>query len=231
MRLECDAFSVARWGGKEKGCLEEAENTMREDARRYAPATIRNRGPILDLLKQCLPRSGLVLEIASGSGEHITHFAAGLADTPLQFQPSDPDAVARCSIDAWVAETRLANIRPALALDAASESWPVAHADAVLCINMIHISPWSATIGLLRGAARTLPPGGLLYLYGPYRRGGQMTPSNQDFDAALRSQNPAWGIRDLETVAELATECGFGAPTIETMPANNLSVMFRHTSR
>jgi SAM-dependent methyltransferase len=198
---------------------------MSDDPRRFAPAAMRNREPILEVLKQHLPRQGLVLEIASGSGEHITHFAAALAG--LQFQPSDPDAAARASIDAWVRELGLSNIRPAIALDAAAEPWPLTNADAVLCINMIHISPWPATVGLLRSAARIVPPGGLLYLYGPYRRGGQMVPSNQAFDESLRAQNPAWGIRDLEAVGALAADHGFAAPVIQEMPANNLSVMFR----
>jgi SAM-dependent methyltransferase len=200
---------------------------MIDDIRRFAPATVRNRGPILEVLRRHLPRQGLVLEIASGSGEHITHFAAGLDGGALQFQPSDPDAESRASIDAWVQQLALHSIRPALELDAAANSWPVSQADAVLCINMIHISPWAATVGLLRGAARVLPPGGLLYLYGPYRRSGQMVPSNEAFDESLRAQNPAWGIRDLEAVEQLATEYGFAAPLIEEMPANNLSVMFR----
>jgi SAM-dependent methyltransferase len=202
---------------------------MSNDPRRFAPATMRNREPILKALKQHLPHQGLVLEVASGSGEHITHFAAALAgdDGHLQFQPSDPDATARASIDAWVRELGLSNIRPAIALDAAAEPWPLTNADAVLCINMIHISPWPATVGLLRSAARIVPPGGLLYLYGPYRRGGQMVPSNQAFDESLRAQNPAWGIRDLEAVGALAADHGFAAPVIQEMPANNLSVMFR----
>jgi SAM-dependent methyltransferase len=200
---------------------------MTDDIRRYAPATVRNREPILDVLRRHLPSQGLVLEIASGSGEHITHFAAALQDQKLQFQPSDPDAHARASIDAWVRELGAGNIRPAVALDAAADAWPVAQADAVLCINMIHISPWAATQGLIRGAARILPPGGLLYLYGPYRRGGQLVPSNQAFDEGLRAQNINWGIRDLEAVLALAAEQGFSGPTIEEMPANNLSVMFR----
>jgi SAM-dependent methyltransferase len=200
---------------------------MTDDIRRYAPATVRNRGPILEVLRRHLPRHGLVLEIASGSGEHITHFAVGLASGGLMFQPSDPDAAARASIDAWVRELGDSTIRPALALDAAADSWPVAQADVVLCINMSHIAPWAATVGLLRGAARILPSGGLLYLYGPYRRGGDMVPSNQAFDESLRAQNPAWGIRDLEAVAALAAGHGFAAPIVEEMPANNLSVLFR----
>ncbi len=144
------------------------------------------------------------------------------------FQPSDPDANARASIDAWVTELQLTNVRPALELDAASEAWPVDRADAVISINMIHIAPWAATVGLLKGAARILSAGGILYLYGPYKRGGVHTAlSNDAFDQDLQSRNPAWGIRNLETVAELAASLGFSAPAIEAMPANNLSVIFR----
>jgi SAM-dependent methyltransferase len=200
---------------------------MVADHRRYAPATVRNRDPILGVLKHQLPKQGLVLEFASGTGEHITHFAAAWAGEALQFLPSDPDAEARASIDAWVRDLGLRNVQPAAALDAAAASWSVAKADVVLCINMVHIAPWSATEGLLHGAARILVPGGLLYLYGPYRRGGEMVPSNHAFDDGLRAQNPQWGIRDLEAVVELATSVGFAVPTIVDMPANNLSVMFR----
>jgi len=199
---------------------------MSDDPRRFAPATARNRDPILEVLRGVLPPGGLVLEIASGSGEHAVHFAAALPG--LTFQPSDPDAAARASIDAWVAETGLAGIRPALALDAGAPGWPVERADAVLCINMIHISPWSATEGLLRGAAAILPAGAPLVLYGPYRRGGAHTaPSNAAFDADLRARNPEWGVRDLEEVAGLAAREGFGPPAVTAMPANNLVVVFR----
>jgi hypothetical protein len=166
-----------------------------------------------------------VLEVASGSGEHVAHFASALPD--LTFQPSDPDPDARASIDAWTASLSLANLRPALALDAAAQEWPIAAADAVLCINMIHIAPWAAAEGLVRGAARLLASGCVLYLYGPFRRDGRHTaPSNDAFDRSLRLQNPAWGVRDLETVAALAVAHGFAAPAIEPMPANNLSLTF-----
>ena len=202
---------------------------MTDDARQYAPSAARNRDPIWAVLGPQLPPRGLVLEIASGSGEHTVHFAR-LAGPQLTFQPSDPDAPARASIDAWAAASGLPNIRPALALDAAAETWPIDRADVVVCINMIHISPWASTVGLVRGAARVLPPGGLLFLYGPYRRGGQHTaPSNAAFDADLRRRNPAWGVRDLEAVAELAASAGFEAPTITPMPANNLCVLFRRS--
>jgi hypothetical protein len=167
-----------------------------------------------------------VLEVASGSGEHIVHFASALSD--LTFQPSDPDADARASIDAWVASSGVRNVLPAIALDALADAWPIQRADAVICINMIHIAPWDAAVGLVGGASRLLPAGGLFYLYGPYRRDGWHTaPSNEAFDRGLRMQNPNWGVRDLETVAELARQHGFGQPLIEEMPANNLSLIFR----
>lgn len=200
---------------------------MREDQRRYAPATARNREPILAVLRRHLPSQGLVLEIASGTGEHITFFARSFGPG-LVFQPTDPDQAARESIDAWTAALGVTNVRPAIELDAASENWPIANADAVLAINMVHIAPWAATEGLVRGAARILPEGGLLYLYGPYRIGGRHTaPSNEAFDADLRRRNPDWGVRDVEAVAELAMASGFDTPVVEQMPANNLSLVFR----
>ncbi len=196
------------------------------DPRRFAPAAARNRDPILAALRPRLPGAGLVLEVASGSGEHAIHLAAALP--ALTFQPSDPDPGARASIDAWAAKAGLANIRPALALDAAAADWPAAAADAVVCINMIHIAPWAACEGLVRGAARLLPAGGPLILYGPYRRGGRHTaPSNAAFDADLRARDPVWGVRDLEAVAALAAAEGFGPPEAVEMPANNLTVIFR----
>jgi len=196
------------------------------DHRQHAPAAARNRDPILTVLREVLPRAGTVLEIASGSGEHILHFAQAMPD--LVFQPSDPSPEARQSIAAWAAESGLANLRPPLVLDAAAPPWPIAAANAVLCINMIHISPWAATEGLMRGAAALLPPGAPLYLYGPYRRAGAPTaPSNEEFDRSLRSRDPAWGLRDLEAVAALAAAAGFAGPAVTEMPANNLSVVFR----
>jgi SAM-dependent methyltransferase len=200
------------------------------DLRRYAPATARNREPILQVLRRHLPPRGVVVEIASGTGEHIVHFARALGPD-LEFQPTDLDPSARASIDAWSAASGVSNVRRAIALDAATAEWSVTRADAVLCINMIHISSWPATVGLMRGAARVLPVGGVLYLYGPYRREGRHTaPSNVQFDAQLRATDPAWGVRDLEEVVALATSQGFGAPVIEDMPANNLSVIFRRGS-
>lgn len=201
---------------------------MSEDARQYAPSVARNRDAIWSVLQSELPAKALVLEVASGSGEHAVHFAQKTGPDVV-FQPSDADERSRASIDAWGTSTGLANMRPALALDVTEETWPIAQADVVLCFNMIHISPWEATIGLVRGAARVLPPGRLLFLYGPYKRYGEHTaPSNEAFDRDfLKARNPAWGVRDLEAVAALAEEAGFGAPRIVEMPANNLSVLFR----
>ncbi len=196
------------------------------DSRLFAPAVARNRDPILAVLRQILPSKGVALEIASGSGEHVAHFAAALPD--LSFQPSDPNPQARASIDAWIGQTGLRNIRPAVALDASGPAWPLSEADAILCINMVHISPWAATEGLFRHAQEILAPGAPLYLYGPYLREGVTTaPSNLEFDASLRAQNPEWGLRDLAAVAAVARENEFSAPEVIEMPANNLSVIFR----
>ena len=204
---------------------------MTTDPRRYAPSAARNREPIAGILRRYLPETGVALEIASGSGEHILHFATG-ASPGLMFQPSDPDAEARASIDAWVAATGVSNVRPALALDAASDTWPINHADMVVCINMIHIAPWAATLGLMRGAGQVLPPGGHLVLYGPYRQGGRHTaPSNEAFDQDLRTRNPAWGVRDLEEVVAVAEGNGLGQPDVHPMPANNLLLAFARAHR
>lgn len=196
------------------------------DRRLEYPATARNRDAILDVLRGVLSASGSVLEIASGSGEHVVHFARAFPD--LTFQPSDPEDAALQSIAAWSQNSGLKNIRPPAMLDAASAQWPVNAADAILCINMIHIAPWRASEGLFRGAARLLRAGAPLYLYGPYRRADVVTaPSNEAFDESLRSRNPEWGLRDLEAVAALAQDNGFSGPAITEMPANNLSVVFR----
>jgi len=196
------------------------------DPRRFAPATERNRDPILALLRRVLPTAGTVLEIASGTGEHAIYFSRHLPH--LTWQPTDPDAAARASIVAWSAEAGLANVAAPLALDAAQPNWPIDRADAVLAVNMVHISPWVATVGLLSGAARVLPGGAPLVLYGPYKRDGRHTaPSNAAFDQNLRRQNDAWGVRDLETVVETASAAGFDLVEIAQMPANNLGLVFR----
>lgn len=199
---------------------------MSEDARRFAPAVARNKTVITEVLARHLPASGLVLEIASGSGEHALHFAAHFP--ALTFQPTDPDAAALASVAAWRAEAQLANLLPPMMLNVMADDWPVHKADAVVCINMIHIAPWEATAALIRGAARILLPGTMLFLYGPFKKGGQHTAlSNAEFDASLRAQDARWGVRDLEAVAEIARAAGFAAPVVEVMPANNLSLIFR----
>lgn len=196
------------------------------DPRRIAPHVARNAGPIVEVLRGVLPASGTVLEIASGSGEHALHFARTFAG--LTWQPSDPDPVARASIEAWRKEAGADNLLPPIAIDAAAEQWPLAEADAVLCINMVHISPWEATLGLLRNAARMLAEGVPLYLYGPYRREGiETAPSNEAFDRSLRSRDPRWGLRLLEDVVAEAQGHGFRLDAVIEMPANNLSVVFR----
>jgi SAM-dependent methyltransferase len=196
--------------------------------RQFAPAAERNRRPILDVLSRVLPKSGLVLEVASGSGEHALWFAQALH--PLVWQPSDPDPASRRSIAGHAADAGPTTLKAPLDLDAGAADWPIAQADAVVCINLTHIAPWQSTEGLVAGAARILPPGGVLYLYGPYRRGGRHTaPSNAAFDASLRASNPDWGLRDLEAMAELAEAHGLVLSEVVGMPANNLSLVFTRT--
>lgn len=195
------------------------------DMRLNAPATLRNRDPILEVLRRTLPASGLVLEVASGSGEHIVHFAAHLPD--LEWQPSDPESSARRSITDWTAHASLANIRPPLDIDVRARPWPVDTVDAILCINMIHISPWAATEALLAESGRLLPPGRPLYLYGPYRESDRaFAPSNVAFDADLKRRNPESGIRSLDYVATVANSVGLVLHDVIAMPANNLSAIF-----
>lgn len=193
---------------------------------RHAPAALRNRGPILDVLAPALPDNGLVLEIASGSGEHVVHFAHAVPG--LRWQPSDPDAEARASIAAWVAAEGLRNVLDPLDLNVCDRPWPVGGVTAIVCINMVHISPWDATIALLSEAGRLLPPDGLLYLYGPYKQAAVPTaPGNVAFDAELRQRNPQWGVRNLEDVEDVANASGLMLGDVIAMPANNLSVLFR----
>lgn len=193
--------------------------------RRVAPHVARNAVPIIEVLRGVLPESGLVLEVASGTGEHALHFAR--AFPVLTFQPTDPDPLALSSIKAWRSEAP-ANLLPPLALDAASDDWPVRRADALLCINMVHISPWAATLGLLRGASRVLAAGAPLVLYGAYRRAGVPTaPSNEAFDESLKARDPEWGLRLLEDVVAEAEKVGFTLERVVEMPANNLTVVFR----
>lgn len=203
-----------------------ADRQAAADPRLRAPSAQRNRDAILAVLRDVLPPSGLVLEIASGSGEHAVHFAGALPG--LTMQPSDPSPDAVASIAAWTAESGLGNILAPLILDATAPDWPIEAADAILCINMIHIAPWAAAEGLFKHAGRLLEQGRPLYLYGPYRQPNRpLEPSNAAFDESLRGRDPAWGLRDLDAVAALGILNGFGAPEVVEMPANNLSLIFR----
>ena len=202
--------------------------------KKYAPATDRNRKHILAVLKDCLPNHGTLLEIASGSGQHAIYFMENMPGH--YWQPSDPDLASRNSINAWWWEVQLNNILPPLDIRTDDDVWPVETVapplpiSAIVCINMIHIAPWTATIGLMKGAERILPKDGILYLYGPYRIDGAHTaPSNELFDISLRSRNPDWGVRDLEEVTKLAESHGLSLIKTVTMPANNLSVIFQKT--
>jgi hypothetical protein len=196
------------------------------DPRRHAPATVRNRDAILGVLREELPERGLTLEIASGSGEHVVYFAQHMPW--LDWQPSDPDPVGMASIDAYCTDAASPNLRRPVALDASAQQWPVDRADAILCINMVHISPWAATQGLFGGAARRLAAGAPLILYGPFIEADVPTaPSNIDFDQSLKSRDPAWGLRDLAALDALAAHHGLVRTRRVSMPANNLMLVWR----
>ena len=197
----------------------------RPDAGLHYPATRRNRDPILAVLRRILPPSGLVLEIASGSGEHAAYFAARLPG--IVWQPSDREPALLDSIAAHAAASGAANIRAPVPLDVRDGDWPAAVV-AVVAINMIHVAPWDDCLALLAGAARVLAAGAPLFLYGPFRRGGRHTaPSNEAFDRSLRAQDPRWGVRDLDAVADAADIRGLALDEAVPMPANNLGVVFR----
>jgi SAM-dependent methyltransferase len=188
-------------------------------------AAERNKDPILTVLESVLPANGRVLEIASGTGQHVCFFAQSLPG--IQWQPTEPDDASREAIEARIRASGLANVAPPLALDVTEPAWPVGGSfDAILCSNMIHISPWSATQGLLHGAARHLAPGGLLVLYGPYLENGTAAQSNLDFDASLKRRNAEWGLREIEAVTRVASSHGLQRERIVRMPANNLTVVF-----
>ncbi|HBL58266.1 MAG TPA: SAM-dependent methyltransferase, partial [Cyanobacteria bacterium UBA8803] len=216
--------------------------TTPDDLRQYAPATQRNREPILDVLQRVLPPKGTILEISSGTGEHAVFFAPRLS--PRKWLPSDPNPQARSSIAAWRASQPADNLYPPLDIDVCTPVWPVEQGTsgewlseldfqtspivAIANINMIHISPWSACLGLIAGASRILPPGGILYLYGPFKRDGQHTaPSNAAFDESLQAANPDWGVRNLNDVVAAAQAQHLTLSDIYQMPANNLSVVFQ----
>jgi len=196
--------------------------------RRSAPAALRNREPIAEVLAEWLPESGLVLEIASGTGEHAIYFARRFP--ALEWQPSDVHADALQSISEWRAETRLPNVHRPLVLDAASADWPVDRADAVLSINMVHISPWKSALGLIDGAARVLRPGAPLIMYGPWIKDDVPTvESNLAFDADLKQRDPEWGLRSVEEFAAEAEKSGLMLEATRAMPANNLMLLFRRS--
>ena len=201
------------------------EEPTAED-RRSAPAAVRNRGPIADVLREWLPERGLILEIASGTGEHAAYFAGQFPE--LTWQPSDIHPGALASIAAWRAASGLANVLDPLNLDAASSNWPIKHADAVLSINMVHISPWASALGLIDGAARLLEKSAPLILYGPWLKSDVPTaPSNMAFDADLRRRDPEWGLRKVEEFSQAANERGLELEQVRPMPANNMMLLFR----
>jgi SAM-dependent methyltransferase len=193
-----------------------------------SPSAERNKQPIAEILMRVLPAEGDVLEVSSGTGQHVVHFAQAMPH--LRWQPTDKDTDCLTTIAGRLAEARLPNVNAPIHLDVHDEPWPVARVAAVVCINMIHIAPPSATEALLRGAASVLLPGGILFLYGPYRREGRHTsPGNEAFDASLKASDPQWGVRDLGDVVQLAASRGFELQATHDMPANNLSVIFRKT--
>ena len=199
------------------------------DARLYAPATERNREAIFKVLLEVLPPTGTVLEVSSGTGEHAVFFAPRL--TPRYWLPSELNPLALASINAWRSYTKCENLYPPIVLDASSPTWELGNVElisAIANINMIHIAPWEACLGLMAGAGRILPPGGILYLYGPFTRGGKHTaPSNAAFDESLKEQNPDWGVRDLDKVIKVANSQQLTLVKTIAMPANNLSVIFQ----
>ena len=196
------------------------------DRRIVSPSAERNKGPIAEILMLVLPRQCEVLEVSSGTGQHILHFAQAMPR--IGWQPTEQDADALKSIESWLRQTPMQNVNAPLRLDVCDSIWPVRRVEAVVCINMLHIAPPSAAEALLRGAGKVLAPGGILFLYGPYRRHGQHTsPSNQAFDEQLKAANPEWGVRNLEDVARLARAADLELEQIHDMPANNLSVVFR----
>ena len=196
------------------------------DSRETAPSAERNKQPILNVLRRVLPPAGVVLEIGSGTGQHVAHFARALP--ALAFQPSELDESRHASINGWIRHEKLANVRAPLAFDVTRLPWPLRSADAIVCINMIHISPWEATVALMRGAGEILPAGGVLVTYGPYRREGRhTTPTNETFDASLKARDPRWGVRDIESVTAMANQAGLELAETVAMPVNNFILVYR----
>jgi hypothetical protein len=218
------SWSVTRWQRSDT-------DLMKHRSLRHAPATSRNREPILAVLKRVLPASGVLLEVASGTGEHAAFMAPRLSPG-LDWQPSEATADALADIDGHAHDAGCSRIRPAILLNACDADWPVSSAEAVFCCNMIHIAPWQAAEGLFAGSSRIMPAAAPLILYGPFKRHGVHTaPSNQSFDEGLRAQNPRWGVRCLDSeIVPLAVSCGFALDEVVAMPANNLTVIFGRRS-
>ena len=194
--------------------------------RLFSPSAERNKGPISEVLSQVLPERGVVLEVGSGTGQHVVQFARAMPN--LIWQPSERDTDCLRSIRAWLSVEALSNVRPPLHLDVHALPWPVESAAALVCINMLHIAPWSAAEALFSGGKSSLSGGGLLCLYGPFKRDGRHTaPSNKDFDALLRRQDPEWGVRDIADVSGLADLAGFDLLQTHEMPSNNLTIVFQ----
>ncbi len=221
-------FSRNPWRLRPAHCVYYNDGMNTHDLRRYAPATARNRDAILEVLQPELKPGDRVLEVGSGTGEHIVHFAQSLPQ--VHWQPSEADASQLPSIAAWIQHARLPNVAEPRHFDAALHAWPSEEFNAVLCINVVHYTPWQTVPALMAGAARALKPHGFLYTYGAYRREGQHTsPSNEAFDHWLRERDPRFGVRNLEDVAEIAREHGLELETIRAMPANNFSLIFRRS--
>ena len=203
------------------------------DQRMFSPAAARNSAPILAVLQRVLPANGVVLEIGCGTGEHAVHFAGAMPR--LTWLPSDPDADSRASTASWIESTGLSNVLLPLDIDVCAKAWGVEHTapfDAIVSLNMVHISPWAATLGLFAGAGRLLRAGGLLFLYGPFTRGGvHNAPSNAAFDASLRARNPSWGLRDIADLERVGESSGLSLQETIEMPANNKSLIFSNGGR
>lgn len=213
--------------------MTDTRTDMSEDRRRFSPPAARNRGPILDVLRQVLPAEARVLEIASGSGEHAVHFAKAMPR--WRWRPSDPDADARASITDWIAAERLSNVLAPINIDVRAPLWGVeddAPFDAIIACNMIHIAPWESALGLIAGAGRLLRESGVLVLYGPFMRDGVHTaPSNGAFDHSLKARDASWGVRDVVDVSAAAAEQGFASRQEFAMPANNLTLVFARATK
>ncbi len=226
---------MTRKPNRERGPKETAfEDRGAEGARLFSPSAARNRDPIRDVFLKHMPSRGAILEIGSGTGEHAVHLAAALPG--VTWLPGDPDPQSRASIAAWILRSGLANLAPPHAIDVAAAGWESAVAapiDGVVSINMIHIAPFEAALGLIGGVGRLLQPGGKLFLYGPFSRDGKHTaPSNAEFDRSLKARDPRWGVRDLEQdVAPIARQARLVLEEAVEMPANNFSVIFEKAPR